>query len=348
MPMEPLVTSRPPSLQQPATRRSPPPEVSVVLPVRDEAENLPPLYRELVQALEGTGRTWEAIFVDDGSTDDSPRMLIALAHEDPRIRVIKFRRNYGQTAALSAGFAAAAAPIIVTLDADLQNDPADIPRLLDRLEEGYDLVSGWRRDRKDPLLTRRIPSGAANRLINKLIEGTGIALHDYGCTLKAYRASLVKRLALYGEMHRFIPAFAAWYGVSVAEIQVNHRPRQAGQSKYGLGRTGRVLLDLIAVRFFTDRFTRPVQFFGKIAFGILAGGLLLSFLLLGARLLLHLDVGLGSLVLVPLVTVLSSIHLVVLGLVGELFIRGFQGGGRLPTHVIETTFPPTRGDAPPP
>jgi len=234
-------------------------ELSIVIPLYNEAENIEPLYAELSAALAEVGRAYEVIIVDDGSRDDSFARLKAVHERDPRWRVIRFRRNFGQTAGFSAGFDAARSQIVITSDADLQNDPRDIPRLLAKMAEGYDIVSGWRVNRKEPFLSRRLPSMIANRLIS---GATGVTLHDYGCSLKAYRSEVVKSVRLYGELHRFIPAIASWMGVSVAEVPVNDRARRFGRSKYGINRTFKVFLDLITVRFILGYATRPLHIFG--------------------------------------------------------------------------------------
>ena len=230
------------------------PTLSVVIPLYNEADNVDNLYNQLHAALEELKQPYEVIIVDDGSTDDSFARLKSIHTRDPRWQIIQFRRNFGQTAAISAGFRHARGQIVVTLDADLQNDPNDIAALLAKLEEGYDIVSGWRVHRKEPLLTRRIPSQVANWLISRT---TGIRLHDYGCSLKAYRREVAQGVRLYGDLHRFIPALASQMGVRVAEIPVNDRPRHAGKSKYGLSRTFRVFLDLIGVIFLLSYFHRP-------------------------------------------------------------------------------------------
>src|SRR5438034_1869333 len=241
------------------------PELSIVIPVRNEAPVLKELHRELSQALGASGRSYELIVVDDGSTDESFEILARLQAGDPRLRVIRFRRNFGQTAAFAAGFAHARGRVIVTSDGDLQNDPRDIPKMIEMLDRGHDIVCGWRKARKDPFLSRRLPSTIANRLIS---FATGVHLHDYGCSLKAFRAEVVKPLKLYGEMHRFLPAIASEQGVSIAEVVVNHRERRHGRSKYGIGRTIRVVLDLMTVKFLLSYSTRPVQIFGLLGFGM--------------------------------------------------------------------------------
>ncbi len=236
-----------------------------MLPVFNEVDNLRDGYREIVAVLNEMGRPFEIIYCDDGSTDGSLEVLKELAAQDERVRIIAFARNYGQTAALDAGFRAAAYPIVVPMDADRQNDPADIPRLVRRLEEGYDVVSGWRHERQDAFWTKTLPSRVANRLVSLV---TGVSLHDYGCTLKAYRTSILKDIRLYGEMHRLIPAYVQWAGGKVAEMPVRHRPRTAGHSKYNLGKTIRLILDLLTVRFLLGYSTKPLYFIGK--YGLLA------------------------------------------------------------------------------
>lgn len=237
----------------------PPLDLSVVIPLFNEEENVETLYRELSGVLEKLGCSYEVLFVDDGSTDATAERLLAVAAGDGKVSVIRLRRNFGQTAALSAGFDHARGKVLCALDGDLQNDPADIPRLLDKLAEGYDVVSGWRRKRRDPYLTRRLPSAIANWLISWI---GGVRLHDYGCTLKAYKREIVRDVRLYGEMHRFIPIYASWYGGRIAEIEVNHRPRRHGKSKYGLDRTAKVILDLIVIVFLSQYSRKPIYLFG--------------------------------------------------------------------------------------
>ena len=234
------------------------PELSVVIPVHDEEDNVEPLVRALGQALGELGRTYEVIVVDDGSADHTYARLLELAASDPLLRLVKLRRNFGQTAAMAAGFDYARGSVIVPMDGDLQNDPRDIGRLLEKIDEGYDVVSGWRKDRQDGFV-RRLPSRMANWLIGRV---TGVRLHDYGCTLKAYRAEIVDETRLYGEMHRFLPALAAQAGASIAEIPVEHHPRVSGRSSYGLGRTFKVLLDLLTVKFLSVWATKPSYVFG--------------------------------------------------------------------------------------
>lgn len=297
--------------------------LSVIVPILNEVDNIPILYGELNKALQGCENEYEIIFVDDGSKDGSREVLGTLADEDRRVKVVLFRRNYGQTAALSAGFKYCRGEVVVTLDGDLQNDPADIPMLLDKMAEGYDLVNGWRKDRKDKAITRKVPSWAANRIINKLIEGTGVQLHDFGCTLKAYKRGIVKNIHLYGEMHRFIPVFAAWLGVEVAEVPVNHRPRIHGKAKYGLGRVWRVIFDLIVVRFFSDYMTRPIQFFGKIAKKAVGFGSLAIALLFAVKVGVGLPITYDTLLILLALLWLSGLNIIVMGLTGELLTRSY-------------------------
>src|SRR5262249_7475944 len=236
------------------------PEISVLLPVYNEEENIGPLHSRLIAALDQMGRSFEVIYIDDGSGDRSLNALRSVAEADHRVRIVALRRNYGQTAAMSAGIDYSRGDILVPMDADLQNDPADIARLLEKLDEGYDVVSGWRADRKDRWLTRKLPSAVANRLISRI---SGLELHDYGCTLKAYRREALLDVRLYGEMHRFIPVYAAWAGARVTEIPVAHHARRAGESKYGLSRTVKVLFDLITIKFMSSYLTKPLYLFGS-------------------------------------------------------------------------------------
>ncbi|MCA1849619.1 MAG: glycosyltransferase family 2 protein [Acidobacteria bacterium] len=241
------------------------PEISVFLPVLNEEPNLRPLHEKLDAALSTLSRTAEIIYVDDGSTDGSLDVLREIAALDRRVRIVSLRRNYGQTAAMAAGIDAARGIILIPMDADLQNDPADIGRLLDKLEEGYDVVSGWRKERQDKMVTRKIPSAIANWLISLI---GGVKLHDYGCSLKAYRREFLKDVRLYGEMHRFIPIYASWVGARVTEIPVRHHARTMGKSKYGLSRTFKVMLDLMTIKFMASYHTKPIYAFGM--FGMLA------------------------------------------------------------------------------
>ena len=247
--------------------------LSIVIPFFNEEDNVQPLYEKLIAALSEVGQSYELIFVNDGSEDATLERLVQLAESDPKVKVISLLRNYGQTAAMKAGFDHAGGRILIAMDGDGQNDPADIPRLLEKIDEGYDVVSGWRKNRRDRALSRKVPSIAANWLISRI---SGVKLHDYGCSLKAYRRSVIRDVRLYGEMHRFIPIYAAWQGGQITELIVNHHPRLHGESKYGLNRIFKVLLDLLLVMFMERYMTKPIYFFGGLGFlfmglGILAG-----------------------------------------------------------------------------
>jgi len=307
------------------------PELSIVIPVRNEAPALKELYREITQTLAGWGRSYELIIVDDGSTDESFDILARLQSTDARLRVIRFRRNFGQTAAFAAGFDHARGRLIVTADGDLQNDPRDIPPMVDTLERGYDIVCGWRKDRKDALLSRRLPSAIANRLIS---IATGVKLHDYGCSLKVFRVEVVKPLKLYGEMHRFLPAIASELGVTIAETVVRHRPRQHGRSKYGIGRTLRVFLDLLTVKFLLSYSTRPLQIFGLIGVGMGLAGLAISGYLAYVRLMGEQAISNRPLLLLGILLIFTGVQLVTLGLLAELQARTYHESQDKPTYVI--------------
>ena len=306
-------------------------QLSVIIPVFNEEGNIDPLYREIKGALEGLGAEYEILAIDDGSTDDSFTVLKRLHEEDPRVKVIRFRRNFGQTAAFAAGFDLAQGEVIVTLDADLQNDPADIPLLLSKIEEGYDVVSGWRVGRKDPFLTRRLPSMVANWLIS---QTTGVRLHDHGCSLKAYRSEVIKEVRLYGELHRFIPALASWMGVRVAEVPVQHHARRFGKSKYGLARTIRVLLDLLTVRFLLSYSTRPIQIFGLLGLlSFVIGGVLLAYLGY-VRLVLQQPIADRPLILLAILLTMVGVQLVTMGLLGELVVRTYHESQDKPIYAV--------------
>jgi glycosyltransferase involved in cell wall biosynthesis/Tfp pilus assembly protein PilF len=309
--------------------------LSIVIPIRNERENIPILYDELIGVLNNLKEPYEIIFIDDGSSDGSKEVLESLAEINKDIRVIQFRRNYGQTAAINAGFKYSKGSVVITLDGDLQNDPSDIPRLLKKMSEGYDLVSGWRKNRQDKMFTRKIPSLLANRIINKLIEGTNVQLHDFGCTLKAYKKGIIKNINLYGEMHRFIPVFAAWLGVRIAEIPVNHRPRRFGNPKYNLSRISRVIFDLIVVRFFSDYMTRPIQFFGKIAKKLATGGLIIIIFLGSMNAILDLSISINTLIILMSILLFASLQILFIGLLGEILIRSYFEGQKKDYYVVE-------------
>ncbi len=307
------------------------PELSVIIPVRDESANVAALHAELTETLGAWGRPYEIIVIDDGSTDDTFDILVACQASDSRLRVIRFRRNFGQTAAFAAGFAYARGAVIVTADGDLQNDPRDIPAMVERLEEGYDIVCGWRKDRKDVFLTRRLPSIIANWLISK---ATGVKLHDYGCSLKVFRAEVVKPLRLYGEMHRFIPAIASERGVSIAEQVVHHRARQHGTSKYGLSRTIRVILDLVTVKFLLSYSTRPLQIFGLVGIVMGATGMTITAWLAYVRLFEQQAIGDRPLLLLGILLIFTGLQLLTLGLLAELQSRTYHESQNKPIYVI--------------
>ncbi|HDD52705.1 MAG TPA: glycosyltransferase [Thermosulfidibacter takaii] len=316
-------------------------DISLVIPVYNEEENLKLLYQKLKETLEPLGKEREIIFVDDGSQDNSPKILDQLARKDPHVKVIHFRRNFGQTAALAAGFDLAQGEIVVTLDADLQNDPADIPKLLGKMEEGYDVVSGWRKDRKDPYLSRILPSTMANWLISKV---TGVKLHDYGCTLKAYRREVVKELNLYGELHRFLPALASWMGVRIAEIPVTHHPRRFGKSKYGISRTFRVILDLTLVQFLLRYSTRPIRIFGGAGLISFVLGLLLGCYLSIIKILFRHPIGNRPLLILSVLLIILGIQLLSLGILGEFLTRIYYEAQNKKPYVIKYVTPPPQDE----
>ncbi len=292
--------------------------ISIVIPAYNEEENIPILYEKLRSVLEGLGREYEVIFVDDGSTDGTWERLKEIAQRDKKVKLIRFRRNYGQTAAMYAGFQHAKGEVIITMDADLQNDPEDIPRLLQELDKGYDIVSGWRKDRKDPFLSRRLPSMIANWVISK---ATGVELHDYGCTLKAYRADIIKRLELYGDMHRFLPALTKRLGAKITELPVKHHPRIYGRSKYGIGRTIRVILDIFLVKFLNEYINKPMYVFGTAGFLLLSLGLALLFYLVFIKLFLDEDIGRRPLLILSVLFTLAGIQFISTGIIAELLVR---------------------------
>ena len=308
------------------------PELSVVIPLLDEAPNLEALCDELTETLEEWGRPFEVVLVDDGSTDGTFEILSRLHAADPRLRVIQLRRNFGQTAAFAAGFACARGRIIVTADGDLQNDLRDIPRMVDKLEEGYDIVCGWRKVRKDRWLSRRLPSVVANALIS---AATGVRLHDYGCSLKVFRAEVVKSLRLYGEMHRFIPAIASEQGVRIAEVVVNHRPRRHGRSKYGISRTVRVVLDLATVKFLLSYSTRPLQIFGLVGLLMGTAGTAITGYLGWVRLFGGEGIAERTpLLLLGILLLFTGLQLVTLGLLAEMQARTYHESQGKPTYYI--------------
>jgi glycosyltransferase involved in cell wall biosynthesis len=318
-------------------------EISVIIPLYNEEGNVEPLLAELLGTLRALGRRFEVICVDDGSSDGTFATLAQAASAEPALRVIRFRRNFGQTAAMSAGIEAALGDVIVPMDGDLQNDPADIGRLLVELERGHDVVSGWRKERKDRELGRKLPSRIANRLISAV---SGVRLHDYGCSLKAYRREVLEGVRLYGEMHRFIPIYASWQGARVTELVVNHRPRGAGHSKYGLGRTLKVVLDLLVVKFLASFLTRPIYLFGgaglvALLCGVVTFGGALFYKLSGQK-----DFVETPLPLLAVAFALAGILCLLMGLLAELVIRTYYESQNKRPYLISEEIRGSRQPAP--
>ncbi len=309
------------------------PELSLIVPVYNERQNLPLLFEAIYATLASSGRTWEVIFVDDGSHDGSTDVLHDVFQRDPEhVRVIVFRRNFGQTAAIAAGIDHAQGDVIILLDADLQNDPADIPILLAKLDEGYDLVSGWRKNRKDNALMRTFPSRVANWLISLV---TGVHLHDYGCTLKAYRREVLAGFRLYGEMHRFIPVFAHSIGARITEVEVRHHPRKFGKAKYGLERTLKVILDLFTVKFLLDYAGKPIYLFGGTGLVLIGLGMADLFYLFLRR-FWGIPAATSPLLLVGVMFVIMGFQSILMGLIAELLVRTYHESQSKPTYSIRT------------
>jgi len=312
--------------------------ISIVIPILNERENVRELVLGIDQVMKKSRETFEILLVDDGSTDGTLEELEKLQDEIAVMKVIQLRRNFGQTAAMAAGFDHARGMIIVPMDGDLQNDPADIPRLVAKIREGYDVVSGWRRDRQDKLLTRKVPSWIANRLIGFL---TGVRLHDYGCSLKAYHREIIDQIHLYGEMHRFIPAIATWSGAKVTELEVNHRPRLRGRSKYGLNRIFKVLLDLMTVKFLGDFSTKPLHVFGGIGFicmflAILSGGVVLYQKYISP---IHLAMNRNPLLILTTLLIIMNVQFLLMGLLAEMLARTYHESQKKPVYVIRRILP---------
>ncbi len=310
-------------------------DLSIVLPIYNEEESIPALAKELPAALDAIGKSYEIICVDDGSRDGTFAALKAWREQDDRVHVIRFRRNFGQTAAFAAGFDRARGDVVITMDADLQNDPADIPKLLAKMDEGFDVVSGWRVERWQEglksFIVRKIPSATANWLISKT---TGVYLHDYGCSLKAYRNEVVKGIKLYGDMHRFVPAIASWFGVTVAEVPVKYRSRRFGSSKYGAGRIFRVLLDLMTVRFLLGYSTRPIRIFGAWGLISLLAGFGAAVYLTILKLFYNVQLSDRPLLLMAVLLMVVGIQLISMGLLGELIVRVYFESQGKPIYTV--------------
>ena len=319
------------------------PEVSVVVPLLDEQDNIGPLYEQITQTLKGK-YNYEIIFIDDGSTDNSIDILADLQKADNQMRVICFRKNFGQTSALSAGFTHAKGKIIVALDADLQNDPVDIPDMIDKLNEGFDVVSGWRKKRHDNAITRLLPSKIANWVISWI---TGVKLHDYGCTLKVYRREVLEETKLYGEMHRFIPALASWSGAKIAEIPVNHRPRTAGQTKYGIGRTLKVILDLITVKFLGSFSTKPIYIFGGLGLASGIGAIASAWFVVYQKIANDFAINRNPLLVMTALLITTTIQFILMGLLAELLVRTYHESQNRPTYVIKEILESSAEACPP-
>jgi len=307
-------------------------DISIVVPIYNEEENVRALHESVTSALSGIGLDYELILVDDGSTDGSYSLLREIAGSDGRVKVIRFRRNFGQTAAMAAGFDNSIGKVVIPMDGDLQNDPADIPKLLEKIHQGYDVVSGWRMDRRDALVSRKIPSRIANFLISRL---TGVRLHDYGCTLKAYRREVLEGINLYGEMHRFVPALASQVGARVAELPVAHHHRLHGKSKYGISRTMRVILDLMTVKFLLGYSTKPIQLFGKLGIYTLFAAFLSGAATLYMKIFEHTNMNRNPLLILTAFLLFAGVQFIVLGLLGELNARTYYEAQGKPIYVVK-------------
>ncbi len=315
------------------------PDLSVVIPIYNEEDNLQPLYEELGGVLDEMERPYEVLLIDDGSRDASYARMQDIHGRDSRWGIVRFRRNFGQTAAMQAGFNLAQGEWVITLDADLQNDPRDIPKLLAKAESGYDIVSGWRKDRKEPFLSRRLPSMLANGLIS---QTTGVTLHDYGCSLKVYHREVVKNVHLYGELHRFIPAIASWMGVTVTEMPVNDRARRFGKSKYGIGRTFRVVLDLITVLFYLRYFQRPLHVFGGLGLLTSVTGIGIGIYLSFSKLVFGEQLADRPLLLLAVLLTILGVQLLSIGLVAEMMTRTYYESQGITAYSIREQHTPTQ------
>jgi len=314
-------------------KNEPPIRYSIVVPFYNEQENIPPLYVKLTEVMDAIGERYELVFVDDGSKDKTFKVLSDIYEHDPRVNVVQLRRNFGQAPALKAGFDFARGEIIISMDGDLQHDPDEIPRFLEKIEEGYDIVSGWRVTRTDHWLTRQLPSRVANRMMAKL---SGVDLHDFGTTFKAYRREVLQEIHLYGELHRFIPARASWAGASVVEVPISNIARKNGSSNYGISRTIRVLLDLLSVKFLLDYSTKPLQFFGLLGLSCLAGGAgIASWVFIRKAVL---DEGIlnnhGPLIILGMALVMGGIQFIATGLIGEMLARTYYESQNKPVYTV--------------
>ena len=312
------------------------PSISVIIPVYNEGQNISFLYEKLASALGQIGREYEIIFVDDGSSDDTLAHLRSISRKDPQVRVLVLSRNFGQTAALSAGIDSSRGRIIIPMDGDLQNDPEDVAPLLEKIEEGYDVVSGWRKDRKDPLLKRRLPSVLANKIISLI---GGVHLHDYGCTLKAYRRDVIKNIRLYGEMHRFIPIYAQWIGGRVCEIPVRHHVRQFGSSKYGMNRVFKVILDLMVVKFLLSYSQKPIYVFGGMGFLMILGSLLSGLYALYLKFFESVSFILTPLPLLCVLLLTLGFLAILMGFLAEILTRTYYESQGKPTYQVKEVIP---------
>jgi glycosyltransferase involved in cell wall biosynthesis len=310
--------------------------LSILIPIFNEEESISPLYDRLITALKKTRRPYEVIFIDDGSSDSSLEMLLDISKKNPNVKVISLSRNFGQTAALSAGIDFSSGEILIPMDGDLQNDPEDILSLLQKIEEGYDVVSGWRKTRKDPFFTRRFPSMVANKIISSI---GGVRLHDYGCMLKAYKRDILKNIRLYGEMHRFIPLYAHWIGARVSEIPVNHFPRRSGSSKYGLSRIFKVALDLMVVKFLLSYSQKPIYVFGGIGLLMMLGAILSGGYAIYLKIFKGISFILTPLPLLSVLLLMLGFLSILMGFLAEILTRTYYESQRKPTYQIKETIP---------
>ena len=307
--------------------------LSIIIPIYNEEKSILKLYQKLKKVLSNLSMQYEIIAINDGSIDNSYKVLKEISQNDDIFKVINFRKNFGQTAAISAGIDASKGEIIIPMDADLENRPEDIPNLLNKLNEGYDVVSGWRKNRwKESFFTRRLTSYIANWLISKIV---GLKLHDYGCTMKVYRRNIIKDIKFYGDMHRFIPAYAMWYGAKIVEVPIDYKPREHGESKYGIGRTFRVLLDILTVKFLTDYFNRPMHFFGKIGFWLFSFSFLSGFSALILRIFFAVSLILTPLPLLTVFLIIIGIQFILMGLLAEILIRTYYESQDKPIYLIK-------------